>query len=134
MKRRKVFEGFNHDDLIDFKGLLVNMEMNKFDKGLEFIVLGGFFGMILALMQFVVPEANSQHFSQALGAWIVIATLVAKSLWERNSTDAKLTEQRVENVAKSYDAIRAATDTVPLNIHNAATEKADGKSISSSVG
>lgn len=113
MKRRDIFEGFNHDNLIDFKGLLVNMEMNKFDKALEFLVLGGFLATTFALMNWVVPEKNEQLFGQALGAMTVIVTLVAKSLWERNSTEAKLTEQRVENVSKSYDAIRAATDSIP---------------------
>lgn len=101
------------------------MEMNKFDKALEFLVLGGFLATTFALMNWVVPEKNEQLFGQALGAMTVIVTLVAKSLWERNSTEAKLSEQRVENVAKSYDAIRAATDAVPVT-HDASDTPAAG--------
>lgn len=105
------------------------MEMNKFDKVLEFVVLGGFVGMMIAMMRWIVPEENAQHFSQALGAWIVIATLVAKSLWERNSTEAKLTEAHVENVAKSYDAINKAADSTPMQnaaqVEDAAHETAE---------
>lgn len=92
------------------------METNKFDKLLEMVVLGGFLAVTFALMHWIVPEKNEQLFGQALGALTVIATLVAKSLWERNSTEAKLSEQRVENVSKSYDAIREATESVPAQV------------------
>lgn len=99
--------------------------MNKFDKALEFVVLGGFLALVFALLQWIVPEANQQLFSQALGVLSVIVTLVAKSLWERNSSEAKLSEQRVENVAKSYDAIKTAAESLPATTSLDASAAAD---------
>lgn len=80
----------------------------KFDKLLEFVVLGGFLTLCFALMVSVVPEKNAQHFGQALGAFTVIATLVAKSLWERGSATAIVDEQKATNTGKAFDAIAAA--------------------------
>lgn len=89
------------------------METNKFDKGLEFLVMGGFLAVMAALIRWNVPEANNQLFGQALGALTVIVTLVGKSIWERNSSEAKLTEKRVENNGAAFEAITAAANSAP---------------------
>ena len=86
---------------------------NKFDKALEFVVLAGFLGLCFALIHWVVPEKNAQHFGQALGAFTVIATLVAKSLWERGSATAMLDEKKADNTGKAFDAIAAASASTP---------------------
>lgn len=84
--------------------------MNKFDKALEFVVLGGFLALTFVLMRVTVPEANAQHFGQALGALTVIATLVAKSLWERGSATALVDEQKAANTGKAFEAITATAN------------------------
>lgn len=71
------------------------------DTALEGLVLGGFIAVNIALFWRVVPEANAQHFSQALGAYIVIVTLVAKSLWERRGQAAEVTSQALDNANRS---------------------------------
>jgi hypothetical protein len=86
---------------------------SKADKLLEFVVLAGFLALCFALMNFVVPEKNAQHFGQALGAFTVIATLVAKSLWERGSATAIIDEKKTDNTAKAFDAITAAAASTP---------------------
>lgn len=83
---------------------------SKLDKGLEFVVLGGFLAVNFALMHWVVPEANAQHFGQALGAFTVIATLVAKSLWERQSPTAMADEKKADNTGKAFEAITATAN------------------------
>jgi hypothetical protein len=85
----------------------------KFDKLLEFVVLGGFLALCFSLIWWIVPEKNAQHFGQALGAFTVIATLVAKSLWERGSATAILDEKKTDNTAKAFDAITAAAASTP---------------------
>src|SRR5690606_31108769 len=83
---------------------------SKLDKGLEFVVLGGFLAVNFALMHWIVPEENAQHFGQALGAFTVIATLVAKSLWERQSPTAMADEKKADNTGKAFEAITAAAN------------------------
>lgn len=86
---------------------------NKFDKALEFVVLGGFLALCFSLIAWVVPAKNAQHFGQALGAFTVIATLVAKSLWERGSATAMLDEKKADNTGRAFDAIAAAAASTP---------------------
>lgn len=86
---------------------------SKADKILEFVVLAGFLALCFALMKWVVPEKNAQHFGQALGAFTVIATLVAKSLWERGSATAIIDEKKTDNTAKAFEAITAAAAATP---------------------
>lgn len=83
---------------------------SKADKALEFVVLAGFLALCFALMEWVVPEKNAQHFGQALGAFTVIATLVAKSLWERGSATAIADEKKTDNTAKAFEAITATAN------------------------
>ncbi|ALH82898.1 hypothetical protein [Sphingopyxis macrogoltabida] len=98
---------------------------NKFDKLLEFVVLGGFLGLCFALIHWVVPEKNAQHFGQALGAFTVIATLVAKSLWERGSATAIIDEKKTDNTGKAFEAIAAAAASTPADPAPAAADAAD---------
>ena len=102
--------------------------MNKFDKLLEFVVLGGFLAVNFALMNIIVPEANAQHFGQALGALTVIATLVAKSLWERGSATAMLDEKKADNTGKAFDAITASANAPAPDVllHPGETARAVG--------
>ena len=91
---------------------------SKADKLLEFVVLAGFLGLCFALIHWIVPEKNAQHFGQALGAFTVIATLVAKSLWERGSATAMLDEKKADNTGKAFDAISAAAAATPAPEHD----------------
>lgn len=81
------------------------------DKLLELVVLGGFLALNFALMNFVIPTDNKELFGQALGALTVIATLVAKSLWERGSATAQETSARQANLASAIDKIPVPTAT-----------------------
>jgi len=112
------------------------MEMNKFDKSLEFLVMTGFFAIMLYLANFGVPEANKELFSQALGAYTAVFTLVGKSIWDRNSNEAKLSQERTVNTGKAFDAIKTAAESSPapvaedaadaaLQVAHAADEKAE---------
>lgn len=67
------------------------------DASLEAIVIFGFIVIVGGLGFFVVPKENEAHFSQALGAYIVIVTLVAKSLWERRGQTAEVTSKALGN-------------------------------------
>lgn len=88
---------------------------SKADKLLEFVVLAGFLALCFALMHFIVPEKNAQHFGQALGAFTVIATLVAKSLWERGSATAIIDEKKTDNTRAAFRAIEAAQSSTPAD-------------------
>lgn len=88
---------------------------SKADKLLEFVVLAGFLALCFALMEWVVPEKNAQHFGQALGAFTVIATLVAKSLWERGSATAIIDEKKTDNTGAAFRAIEAAANSTPAD-------------------
>jgi hypothetical protein len=101
------------------------MEMNKFDKTLEFSVMAGFFAIMIYLANYGVPEANKELFSQALGAYTAVFTLVGKSIWDRNSSEAKLSTQRVDNTAKALDAIKAVSETTPSGAMHAAADAAE---------
>lgn len=98
---------------------------SKADKLLEFVVLAGFLTLCFALMKWVVPEKNAQHFGQALGAFTVIATLVAKSLWERGSATAIIDEKKADNTGKAFDALTAVAATTPPDPSNDAAHAAD---------
>lgn len=74
------------------------------DTALEAMVIGGFILVTLVLCWKEVPDKNAQHFGQALGALTVIATLVAKALWDRRGQTAVVTESAMNHLANSTPA------------------------------
>lgn len=70
------------------------MKQTNSDKALEAIVLGGLLAALVAMFFFKIPEPNKEQFGNAMGALIVIATLIANSLWKRNEPEAILRHKK----------------------------------------
>lgn len=86
---------------------------SKADNALEGVVLVGFIGLNVLLFFVSVPKENAQHFAQVTGALIVIATLVAKSLWERRGIEGANAAAQNEASVLRAQATRDLAAKVP---------------------